>query len=75
MPISSGVMNPEGVLLRRQQVEITHLVTFHRQNGFLTLTLKGVKARTLLSNARQSEVDFLHFWGVILSKFSGKSSL
>ena len=30
MPISSGVMNPEGVLLRRQKVEIIHLVTFHR---------------------------------------------
>ena len=37
MPVSSGVMNPEGVLLRRQEVEITHLVTFHRQNGCLTL--------------------------------------
>ena len=72
MPISSGVMNPEGLLLRRQKVEITHLVTFHGQHGCLTLTLKGVKARTLLSNARQPEVDVLHFGGVILTKFSSK---
>ena len=69
MPISSGVMNPEGVLLRRQKVETTHFVTFHGQHG--CLTLKGVKARTLLSNARQPEVDVLHFGGVILTKFSG----
>ena len=47
MPVSSGVINPEGVLLRRKQVEITHLVTFHMQHGSLTLTMKGVKARTL----------------------------
>ena len=40
MPISSGVMNPEGVLLKRQKVETTHFVTFHGQHG--CLTLKGV---------------------------------
>ena len=28
-----------------------------------------------LSDARQPEVAFLQFWGVILTKFSGKSSL
>ena len=36
--------------------------------------LRG-EAKAFLSDARQPEVDFLHFWAVFLSKFAGKSSL
>ena len=36
--------------------------------------LKG-EAKRFLSDARQPEVDFLHFWAVFLPKFAGESSL
>ena len=36
--------------------------------------LRG-EAKAFLSDARQPEVDFLHFWAVFLPKCAGKSSL
>ena len=33
------------------------------------------EAKAFLSDARQPEVDFLHFWAVFLPKFARKSSL